>query len=110
MKVTLVKKVLADGSPCAKCADVEAHLERSGYADRIDAVLIADERDPTSPGMQLAERLGVTRAPFFVVETGAGTRVYTVYFKFVREVLREQLSAREEDEETLRDNPDLDYL
>lgn len=88
MKITLVKKILADGSPCKKCGDVLEKLETSGHMSKIDQVLIADERDPESEGMVIAKRHDVNRAPFFVVEKdGEDTTVYTVYFKFVKEVL-----------------------
>lgn len=88
MRITLVKKILADGSLCAKCNDVEQKLKENDQEKFLDEVLIADERDPQSPGMQLAQRLNVQRAPFFVVEKeGEEPEVYTVYFKFVKEVL-----------------------
>ena len=110
MKITLVKKILKDGSPCPKCADIEQKLQQSGHIARIDETLIADERDPASPGMQLATELGVTRAPFFVVTKDAETEVYTVYFKFVKQVLGGSSSLSEEAAEILNDNPDLDYI
>ncbi len=73
MKITLVKKILKDGSPCAKCGDVLNKLEESGHMDRIDEVLVADERDPDSPGIALARQYDVHRAPFFLVRgSGAG--------------------------------------
>ena len=88
MRITLVKKVLADGSLCAKCNDVEQKLKENDQEKFLDETLIADERDPDSAGMQLAQRLNVQRAPFFVVEEdGKEPAVYTVYFKFVKEVL-----------------------
>ena len=88
MRITLVKKVLADGSLCAKCNDVEQKLKENDQEKFLDETLIADERDPESAGMQLAQRLNVQRAPFFVVEKeGKEPEVYTVYFKFVKEVL-----------------------
>ena len=78
---------------------------------RIDQILVADERDPTSPGMQLASRFGVTRAPFFVVEYGdRAPEVFTVYFKFAKDVLGRRESVAEEAREILRDNPDLDFI
>lgn len=77
---------------------------------RIDRVLIADERDPDSAGMKLAERLNVERAPFFVVDEDGEQRVYTVYFKFVKEVLGKATSKTDEAKEILRDNPDLDFI
>lgn len=88
MKITLVKKILADGSPCKKCGDVLEKLESSGYMSKIDQVLVADERDPKSQGMVIAKRYEVNRAPFFLVERdGQEAEIYTVYFKFVKEVL-----------------------
>jgi hypothetical protein len=111
MKITLVKKILADGSPCKKCGDVLDKLEDSGYLSRIDEILIADERDPRSPGIQLAAQYHVERAPFFVVEReGQAPEIYTVYFKFVREVLEQEANESEELKEIMSDNPDLDFL
>ena len=111
MKITLVKKILADGSPCKKCGDVMARLESSGQIERIDEILVADERDPTSPGMLLAAELNVDRAPFFVVHHDDGrVDVYTVYFKFVKEVLEQETEEKDELKEILHNNPDLDFL
>jgi hypothetical protein len=111
LHITFVKKILANGDPCGKCADVQERLERSGQMDRIDEVLVADERDPGSAGMELASRLGVARAPFFVVQRDdRRPEVFTVYFKFAREVLDKQESVTEEAREILRDNPDLDFI
>jgi hypothetical protein len=87
MTITFVKKILADGQPCAKCADVEKRLRDGGHWDRLDRVVVADERDPDSEGLRLAAEHGVDRAPFFVVEDAAGARIYTVYFKFLKEAL-----------------------
>lgn len=86
--ITLVKKVLTDGSLCPKCNDVEQKLKDSDQEKYLDQILIADERDQDSAGMQLARSLQVERAPFFVVEeTGKEPQVYTVYFKFVKEII-----------------------
>lgn len=111
MKITFIKKILADGSPCRKCDDVQKRLDESGQMNRIDEVLIADERDPASPGMQLAEELGVNRAPFFVVEDNGERKVWTVYFKFAKEVLQgPEGKASDAARDILDDNPDLDYI
>lgn len=88
MHITFVKKVLASGKPCRKCQDVEDRLRRGGYWERIDAVVIADERDPESAGMQLAREHHVSSAPFFVVESGGEVRVYTIFLQLVREVFQ----------------------
>ncbi len=109
-KITFVKKILANGSPCAKCADVEKKLQDGSQLQYIDETLIADERDPSSPGMQLASKLNVERAPFFVVEENGNTQVFTVYLKFVKEVLKKETSQLDLDQETLKNNSDLDYI
>ena len=89
MRITLVKKILADGSPCAKCRDVEEKLEQNDQMHLIDRTLIADERDADSTGMQIARQYQVNRAPFFMVEEeGKEPEIYTVYFKFAKEVLQ----------------------
>ena len=88
MRITYVKKILEDGSPCGKCADVDQRLNDSGQMAYIDHVAIADERDFNSEGMKLARLHQVQVAPFFLVEDDEGqTTVFTVYFKFVKEVL-----------------------
>lgn len=111
MKITLVKKILSDGSPCKKCADVLEKLENSGNMSKIDEVLIADERDPESPGMKLAKHHDVDRAPFFVVEREDGNvQIYTVYLKFSKEVLDQSTSEKDELKEIMQNNSDLDFL
>ena len=88
MKITLVKKILADGSPCRKCGDVIAKLEASNQMRYIDEIVIADERDKNSEGMQLAAKYDVKRAPFFIVERkDQAPEIYTIYFKFLKEVI-----------------------
>ncbi len=110
MKITLVKKILKDGSPCRKCADVLDKLESSGHMARIDNVLVADERDPTSEGIAVAKQYDVDRAPFFVVEReGKDAEVYTVYMKFLKEVLEQKTNEADELKEIM-DNQDLDFL
>ena len=84
----MVKKIKADGSPCRKCADVEQRLEAANLSERIDHVVVADERDPNSEGMRLARKYQVEQAPFFVVESDDGTeKIYTIYFQLLKEVL-----------------------
>lgn len=105
-----MKKILASGEACKKCRDVEDRLKRGGYWERIDEVLIADERDPDSPGMRLASEHDVSLAPFFVVTEPGNTRVFTLYFKFIKEILEAPATARDADQELLRNNPDLDFI
>lgn len=111
MKITLVKKILADGSPCAKCGDVLDKLQTSGQISAIDRIVVADERDPASEGMQLAARYEVNRAPFFIVERdGEAPLIYTVYLKFVRDILSHDASDADVAAELLKNSPDLDFL
>ncbi len=111
MYITMVKKIKKDGSPCRKCSDVITQLEENKLLDRIDQIVVADERDPNSEGMILAKKHNVDLAPFFVVEEeGQATKIYTVYFKFVKEVLSEGLSEQQEIKEIMEQNQDIDYL
>jgi phosphoadenosine phosphosulfate reductase len=88
MHVTMVKKRLAGGEPCRKCAQAEDLLKSRGLWNRIDEVVWADETDPSSPGMQLGARLGVSLAPFFVVREDDGTQtVYSSVLKLIKERL-----------------------
>jgi phosphoadenosine phosphosulfate reductase len=88
MHVTMVKKRLADGQPCRKCAQAEDLLRSRGLWDRIDEVVVADEGDPSSPGMKLGARLGVELAPFFVVREDDGTEVvYESVLKLIKDRL-----------------------
>ncbi len=84
MHITMVKKRLTDGSECRKCREVTEFLQQKGLWSRIDEVVWADERDPASPGMQLAARLGVERAPFFVVRDDSGEQVYQSVLQLIR--------------------------
>jgi hypothetical protein len=85
MHVTMVKKRLADGSECRKCQQATAHLQSRGLWDRIDDIVWADERDPASAGMVLGRRLGVERAPFFIVLDERGEAVYASVLQLVRD-------------------------
>lgn len=87
--ITFVKKILADGSPCKKCQEVAERLQSEGLLDVINHISIADERDPESEGMRLAQQHQATRAPFFLVEQGGQVEVFDVYFKF-KKYLAEQ--------------------
>ena len=111
MRITMVKKIMNDGSPCRKCADVLRQLEENNLLDRIDEIVVADERDPESEGMLLAKQHSVALTPFFVVEEdGQATKIYTVYFKFVKEILAGGVSEQQEIKELMEQNPDIDYI
>jgi len=95
MHITMVKKKLKDGSECRKCSEISEHLRHRGLWDRIDEVVWALEDDPTSPGMALGQRLGVERAPFFVVREGAEEKVYTSVLRLIQDRLGETVSDQE---------------
>jgi phosphoadenosine phosphosulfate reductase len=86
MHVTMVKKLLASGAPCQKCAQAEELLKARGLWEKIDEVVVAVETDPTSKGMQLANEHQVTLAPFFIVKREQGEQVFTSTLKLVNEL------------------------
>jgi phosphoadenosine phosphosulfate reductase len=90
LRVTMVKKELASGEPCKKCAQAEDMLRRRGLWDRIDEVVYAREVDPQSAGMLLAQEHDVKLAPFFLVERGQGVEVFTSVVQLVKDVLEER--------------------
>jgi len=109
--ITYVKKIMTDGSPCKKCIEVEQRLRETGQIDYIDAIVIADENDPNSKGMQIAQQFQVEAAPFFMVEEpGQATQIYTIYLKFVKEVLKQAIDEKEELKEIIKNHNDLDFL
>ncbi|HEX4341655.1 MAG TPA: phosphoadenylyl-sulfate reductase [Polyangiaceae bacterium] len=82
----MVKKRLASGEPCRKCAQAEDLLRSRGLWERIDEVVIADEGDPGSAGMRLGARHGVSLAPFFIVREDDGSEVvYDSVLKLIKE-------------------------
>lgn len=87
--ITMVKKRLASGEPCAKCAQAEDMLKRRNLWHHIERVVWAEETDPSSEGVQLAKRHGVDLAPFFLVqeEGDAAPRVITSALELVKTVL-----------------------
>ena len=87
MHITMVKKELRDGRPCRKCEQAMDHLMAKKLWNRIDEVVIAKEGDAASPGVQLAQKLGIDVAPFFVVRDDAGEQVYTSVMQLIRERL-----------------------
>jgi len=109
--ITFVKKIKADGEPCRKCLEVEQRLNDEGLMDRINRVVIADERDPGSEGMQIARQYQIDRAPFFIVETGTDQpQIYTVYLQFVKDVLNKKTDEAAEAREILENSNDLDFI
>ena len=88
MTITMVKKIMPDGSPCPKCQDVVKLLEDRGYGDRITKSVDASPKDPKGEGMLLVKKHKMKRAPFFVVDKDDGnTVVYDSALKMIKEVL-----------------------
>lgn len=111
MRISMIKKIKADGKPCRKCVEIEQRLLEAGLLGKIDRIIIADERDPESEGLRLATQYNIDRAPFFLVEQeGASPQIYTVYLKFVKEVLGTAAAEHDEIKEIMDNNPDLDFL
>jgi len=110
MNIIIVKKIRPDGSLCRKSAEVSDKLNELNLSDRIDRVVFADEREYASPGLELARRHGVKAAPFFIVEEEEETQIYTKYSRFFKEVLGRQTSEKEEIDEIMAQNPDLDFI
>ncbi len=96
MHITMVKKRMKDGADCRKCAEATEHLRARGWWDRIDEVVWAQEGDPASPGMLLGARLGVDRAPFFVVRDAHGETVYTSVLRLIQERFGAETSTLDE--------------
>merc|ERR1719229_618338 len=104
-QVTFVKKIYADGSTCQKCDFVWKQIEKDGMVDKIDRVVVADERDMKSEGIVYAKKHNVTRAPFFVVIDDAKPeeeKIYDVYFKLKKEVFAQETGEAEKNEEIIR--------
>ena len=106
----MVKKILANGEPCKKCQDVERRLKEANYWAKLDAIVIANENDPKSEGMELAQSYDIGVAPFFIVENEGEIKIYTLFFKFVNEVLKDRSSNSEANKELIENNSDLDFI
>lgn len=87
MKITMVKKQLANGESCAKCIQAEELLRQRGVWNKVDEVVWAIEGDPDSPGMKLSAAHGVNLAPFFIVKPEEGEeKVYRSALRFMKDV------------------------
>ncbi len=88
MKITMIKKRLTNGNFCDKCIEMEELLKKRALIQHIDDIIIAEEDDPASPGMEMARKHGVKSAPFYVVsDNGEKERVYTSTLELIREKL-----------------------
>lgn len=111
MHITFVKKIKADGTECRKCVEVQSRLERDGYIKKINKIVIANENDKNSVGQKLAKKYAIERAPFFIVEDGKnGVAIYTVYFKFIKEIFGGKATENEIAKDIVDDNDYLDFI
>jgi len=94
MQVTMVKKILADGSPCKKCGEAWEKLVSMGLDSQIDRVLEVHEAQPgQGEGAALAARFQVDRAPFFVVNREGEDTVILSVMQLIRKVLEPRKEA-----------------
>ncbi|WP_088240310.1 hypothetical protein [Calothrix rhizosoleniae] len=111
MHIKLVKKTKINGNSCRKSARVLNELEKLDLLDKIDEIIAADERQPSSEGFSLASKYQVSAAPFFIVENDEGfTQVYTAYHRFMKDIFQVSISEEEEISEIMAQNPELDYI
>ncbi|MDJ0735070.1 MAG: hypothetical protein QNJ47_13560 [Nostocaceae cyanobacterium] len=111
MHIQLVKKIKLDGNPCRKSAKVLNNLQELDLLEKIDEIIAADQRQPSSEGFTLASQYEVESAPFFIVQNDKGlTRVYTAYHRFMKDIFQVSVSEEEEISEIMAQNPDLDYI
>jgi hypothetical protein len=86
--VTLVKKIMEDGSECRKCQAVTRLLEEKGLIDRINKIVFADPKDPEGEGMKMVRFWNMRRAPFFIVEEPGRTAIYSSVMELIRKELQ----------------------
>ena len=111
MHITFVKKIKVDGTECRKCLEVQSRLEKEGYIEKINAIVIADENDENSVGLKLARKYAVEQAPFFIVEDEKNSVIiYTVYFKFIKEIFGGKTTENDIAKDILDADNNLDFI
>ncbi len=111
MNIKLVQKIKVDGNSCRKSVKVLKDLEKLNLLNKIDKIIAADERQQSnSEGFDLARKHNVSSAPFFIVEDEGKTKIYTVYYRFMKDVFNIVVSEEDEISEMMAQNPELDYI
>ena len=83
LHITFVKKVLANGLSCDRCAAVSAQLRSDGLMSHINHLIVADDNDTDSIGIRLAKQHAMKQIPFFMVDDELGqTHVFQDYQEF----------------------------
>jgi hypothetical protein len=110
MKITMVKKLLEDGSECKKCREVTERLEAHNEMGRIDHVAYADVNQPDSEGFKLAERHGIDITPFFIVEEDGNETVYKTYLELRKNAFNQTPDEADVEIEEKRQAPPEDDM
>jgi len=111
MHITFVKKIKTDGTECRKCIEVQSRLKKDGYIEKINTIVIADENDENSAGQKLAKKYAVKNAPFFIVEDDKnGIAIYTIYFKFIKEIFGKNATENDIAKDILDSENNLDFI
>lgn len=110
MKITMVKKLLEDGSECKKCREVTERLKTHDEMDRIDHIAYADVREPSSEGFILAEKHGMDITPFFIVEDQGEETVYKTYLQLRKNAFNQEPDKDDIEIEEKRKAPPEDDL
>ncbi len=112
MNITMVKKLLEDGSECKKCREVTERLNAHHEMNKIDRIVYADVRDPGSEGFKLAEKHNMEITPFFIVEENGEETVYKTYLELRKNAFNQAPDAEDVEIEEKRKAPpdELDFL
>jgi len=110
MKITMVKKILEDGSECKKCKEVTERLKAHNEMDKIDHVAYADVRESDSEGFRLAEKHSMEYTPFFIVEEDGKETVYKTYLQLRKNAFNQTPDEADIDIEEKRKAPPEDDM
>jgi hypothetical protein len=112
MKITMVKKLLEDGSECKKCREVTERLKAHNEMNKIDRVVYADVRDTESEGFKLADKHNMDITPFFIVEDNGEETVYKTYLELRKNAFNQSPDAEDIEIEEKRKTPpdELEFL
>ena len=110
MKITMVKKILEDGSECKKCREVTERLEAHNEMNKIDHIAYADVREEESEGFKLAQKHNMDITPFFIVEENGEEAVYKTYLELRKNVFDQTPDAEDIEIEEKRKAPPEDDM
>lgn len=99
-----------NGSHCRKSAEVLDQLKKLDLLSKIDTIIAADERNPSSSGFYLARQHQIETAPFFILQQNDSTCVYTSSYSFLRDVFCQHISEQEEISEIIEHALNLDFI